>query len=215
MTRVGTSAFKVVIALSLLTIAVVFLANSVGFGFTSTTIDRSGPALLERIRTVEEFTAAEGNFIQDVDLENDTRFQFLWSSMTLPDFVSGERVVALVDGSVRAMVDFSNLDEDSIQVDEKASTIRITLPQPVLSDVDIDEKSVRIVARDRGFIDRVEDFFASNPTDDSPVFLAAEDMITEAAAESDLLDRGRASTEQFLRTFLTAAGFHNVNISWQ
>jgi hypothetical protein len=71
MTRVGTSAFKVIIALSLLTIAVVFTANSVGFGFgfTSTTIDRSGPALLERIREVEEFTAAEANFIQDVDLD--------------------------------------------------------------------------------------------------------------------------------------------------
>ena len=85
-------------------------------------------------------------------------------------------------GSVRATVDFSDLDEDAIKVVDE-STIQITLPEPVLSDADIDEKSLRILARDRGLADRVADVFAKNPTDDGPVFQAAEDLMNKAAGE--------------------------------
>ena len=77
-----------------------------------------------------DVTAAEGTYVQDVDIEVDPNF--------LPSFVSGERVIALVTGSVRATVDFSGLAEDSITVDEESNTIRITIPEPTLSDADID-----------------------------------------------------------------------------
>ena len=214
--RSGVTAFKTVIALviasSLLTIAAVMAIDRLnifdGFDlFGSETVDRSGPTMLERIRTLEEFTAAEGNFTQDVDIENDTKF--------VPGFVSGQRVVAIVTGSVGATVDFSRLDGDSVTVEEDSSTIRITLPQPTLSGAEIDEQSVRIVSRERGFADRVEDFFAENPTDDSPVFRTAKARIDKAADESELVERARANTEQWLRTFLAAAGFETVGITWQ
>ncbi len=117
-------------------------------------------------------------------------------------------------GSVRATVDFSGLDEGSIETDPESGTIRITLPEPVLGDADIDEKSVRFF-RERGLTDRIEDFFASNPTDDSPVFVAAEGKVKEAADESQLLDRARANTEAWLTAFLEVADFENVIISWQ
>ncbi len=195
-------ASKVVLAAALL-----FAGAQMYDTFASKTIDRSGPTILLGIRAVEEFTAAEGTFMQDVDIEVDPNF--------LPSFVSGERVVALVTGSVRATVDFRGLDEDSIEVDEESSTIRITIPEPILSDVDIDEKSVQFLDRERGFTDRIADVFATNPTDDSPVFVMAEGRIIEAAVESDLHDRGRANTEQWLRSFFAAAGFENVIINWQ
>ena len=174
--------------------------------FGSETIDRSGPTMLERIRTLEEFTAAEGNFTQDVDIQRDADW--------LPDFIAGERVVAIVTGSVRATVDFGEVDEDAIEVDEETSTIRISLPPPVLSDADIDEQSVRIISRERGLVDRVDDFFSGNPIDDRPVFQAAEARMVQAANESDLLARASANTEQWLRTFLGAAGFETVYITW-
>ena len=196
-------AFKVLLAAAVLLIAGALAYNIIA----CTTIDGSGPAILLGIRAVEEFTAAEGTYVQDVDIEVDPNF--------LPSFVSGERVIALVTGSVRATVDFSGLAEDSITVDEESNTIRITIPEPTLSDADIDEKSVRFLDRERGFTDRIADVFATNPTDDSPVFVKAEARISEAAVESDLLERGRANTEQWLRSFLTAAGFENVIINWQ
>lgn len=175
--------------------------------FASDTVDRSGATVLQQIRKLEEFTAAEGTFTQDVDLEQDAKY--------LPDFLKGERVVALVTGTVRATVDFSALDEDSIRVDESTNTIHLTLPDPVLSDGDIDEGSARIISRDRGLLDRADDFFSSNPTDDGPLYQAAERKVEAAAAQSDLVEEGRANTEAWLETFLGAAGFDHVEITWQ
>lgn len=193
-----------VITLSLVTIAAAMAINT--FDLVRT-VDRSGPTVLERIRTLEEFTAAEASFVQDVDLEDDPKY--------VPDILAGERVVALMGGSVRATVDFGELDEDSMTVDADSSTIRIELPEPVLSDADIEETSIRIVSRQRGVFNRFEDFFAANPTDDSPLFVAAAEMMNQAARESDLLARGRANTEQWLDTFLGAAGFETVIVTWQ
>ena len=174
--------------------------------FGSETVDRSGPALLQRIRTLEEFTAAEANFTQDVDLQDDANL--------LPDFIQGERVTALVTGSVRATVDFGQLDDDAVQVSDDRSTIRIRLPQPTLSDPEIDETSTRIVARQRGLLNRIEDAFSSNPFDDAKVYRAAQDKLGAAAEQSDVLEQARANTERWLTTFLQAAGFTNVEISW-
>ncbi len=189
-------------------LAVIVLVAIVTFDpFASDTVDRSGPTMLEQIRELEEFTAAEGSFTQDVDLEEDARY--------LPGFLKGERVVAMVTGTVRATVDFSGLDEDAVHVDESTNTIRLTLPEPVLSDADIDEASARIISRDRGLLDRADDFFSSNPTDDGPLYQAAEEKVEAAARESDLLAEARENTEQWLTTFLGAAGFEHVEITWQ
>ena len=50
--------------LGLLVVGVLYVVNPFG----DETVDRSGPTVLERIRKLEEFTAAEGTFTQDVDL---------------------------------------------------------------------------------------------------------------------------------------------------
>jgi hypothetical protein len=175
--------------------------------FGTTTVDRSGPAVVERIRELEEFTAAEGSFVQDVDIESDARF--------LPDFLKGERVVVIVSGDVRATVDFSGLDDDAVEVSEDGRSIALTLPQPVLQDADIDEAGTRVVSRQRGLIDRIGDAFASNPFDDSELYAEAQEKIDAAAAATDLEATARENTEEWLRTFLGAAGFDQVSVSWE
>ena len=207
-TRAGlgivATASLVLIALGLLALVFVGLLN-VWDPFGTTTVDRSGPAVLERIRTLEEFTAAEATFTQDVDLENDS---------FLPGFVKGERVTAIVTGSVRATVDFSDLGPNSVKVSDDGTSIQVTLPDPQLADAEIDEGSARIVSRARGIVDRIEDVFAGNPTDDSPVYEEAEKKLQAAAEQSDVIDQARTNTEQWLRTFLGAAGFDEVQINW-
>jgi hypothetical protein len=195
-----------VIAASSVVLVVALLATVLN-PFGSETIDRSGPTVLQQIRKLEEFTAAEGTFTQDVDLEEDAKY--------LPDFLSGQRVTALVTGSVRASVDFSQLDEDAIEVSDDGTTIRLTLPEPQLSDADIEESSARIINRNRGLIDRADDFFSENPTDDQPLYAAAEEKVAAAARESDLVEEARTNTEQWLTTFLGAAGFETVEVTWQ
>ena len=199
-----------IVALAVIAVCAVVLVVALAVNalnpFGTEEVDRSGPAVLEQIRDLQEFTAAEGNFTQDVDLETDANW--------VPSFISGQRVIALVTGTVRASVDFGQLDEDSIEVSDDGTTIRLTLPEPQLGDADIEESSARIIGRDRGLVDRVDDFFADNPTDDAELFEAAEEKVAAAASESDLVEQARANTETWLRTFLGAAGFDEVEISW-
>ena len=201
---VVATASLVVIALGLLALVVVGLLN-VWNPFGTTTVDRSGPAVLDRIRTLEEFTAAEANFTQDVDLENDN---------FLPGFIKGERVTAIVTGNVRATVDFGDLGPNSVTVSNDGTSIQLTLPEPQLTDPEIDVGSARIVSRDRGIVDRIADVFESNPIDDGPVYRAAEKKLQAAARNSDVLEQARTNTEQWLRTFLGAAGFDEITINW-
>lgn len=209
--RTGANVTAVTVSVALIAVCavvlVVALMMTVLNPFGSETVDRSGPAVLQQVRKLEEFTAAEGTFTQDVDLEQDAKY--------LPDFLAGQRVTALVTGTVRASVDFGALDEDAIEVSEDGTTIRLTLPEPVLGDAEIEESSARIIGRDRGLIDRVDDFFADNPTDDTQLYAAAEEKVAAAARESDLVEEARANTEQWLTTFLGAAGFDTVEITWQ
>ena len=175
--------------------------------FGTTTVDRSGPALLEQMKDLEEFTAAEAEFIQELDIEEDARF--------LPDVLKGRRITALISGSVRATVDFGDLNEDSVTVSEDGSQIQVRLPQPQLADAEIDESGIKILDRDRGLFDRIGEFFSENPFDDSELYDSAEEKLDEAARESDLIETARENTELWLTTFLTAAGFDEIQISWE
>ncbi len=206
--RSVTFVVVVVAVMVVLTLVLVAMGLFAAFDpFGRETVDRSGPAVLEQIRELQEFTAAEGSFTQDVDLEEDARY--------LPSVLAGRRVVALVTGTVRATVDFSQLDDDAVAVDDDRTTIRVMLPEPRLNPAEIDEESARVIARDRGVFDRVGDFFASNPIDDGPLYRAAREKVDAAAAESDLLEEGRATTDRWLTTFLGAAGFDEVVVEWQ
>src|SRR6056297_877796 len=82
-----------VIAVSLAALVVVGVLRAID-PFGTDEVDRSGATVVEQVRDLEEFTAAEGSFTQDVDIEEDTRF--------VPDFIRGERAVIIVSGTVRA-----------------------------------------------------------------------------------------------------------------
>lgn len=195
----------VVIALTLVALLVVGVVATFD-PFATNQIDRSAPAVLQKIQELERFTAAEGQFVQTVDFERDAKY--------LPSFLKGERVVASVQGNVAATVDFGSLGPDAVRVGDGGRSISLRLPAPELQPADIEESSTKILTRDRGVIDRAEDFFASSPTDDTPLYRAAEKKVDAAAAQSDLEQTARTNTERWFRAFLGAAGFDKVVISW-
>lgn len=187
-------------------VAVLALGVALFNPFRTETVDRSGPAVVERIRELEEFTAAQAEFVQDVDIESDAKY--------VPDAIKGERVVAIAEGSVRATVDFGDLDADTVTVSEDGTSIALALPPPVLQDAEVEESSTRIVARQRGVLDRIGDLVSANPYDDGDLYAAAEAKLNAAADESDIEATARANTEAWLETFLAAAGFDQVAVSW-
>ncbi|MGI8809641.1 MAG: DUF4230 domain-containing protein [Acidimicrobiales bacterium] len=174
--------------------------------FGSETIDRTQPALLQSLADLHEYHAATGNFQVIVDTEKDTRF--------VPSFIRGERTVFVAGGSVDAVVDFSRLDERSIQVSPDRTSVTVVLPTPTLAEPTVDPESSRVVSRDRGVLDRVGSAFSDNPTSERPLVLAAEEKMRESAAKSDLRAKAEDNTRRMLQGMLGALGFTSVNVTF-
>jgi hypothetical protein len=174
--------------------------------FGSETIDRTQPALLQSLADLSEYHAATANFQVIVDTEKDTKF--------VPSFIRGERTVYVAGGSVDAIVDFSQLDERSIQVSPDRSSVTVVLPAPTVADPAVDPEESRVVSRDRGILDRIGSAFSDNPSTERPLVLAAEEKMREAANASDLRAKAEQNTRKMLEGMLGALGYANVNVSF-
>jgi hypothetical protein len=174
--------------------------------FGSRTVDRSQPALLQSLEDLSRYQAASANLQVIVDTEKDAKF--------LPAIIRGERTVFVAAGSVDATVDFSALDERSIQVSEDRRSVTVTLPSPTLSPPRIDPKQSQVVSRERGLLDRLGSVFSSTPTSDRPLLLAAEQKMVTAATESDVRSRAEENTRSMLEGMLRALGYTDVAVTF-
>ena len=91
--------------------AVVVGQIGISLPFTQETKDHSPPLILNEIRDLAEFRAAEADFEVIVDRENDVKW--------VPSFIAGERVQFVAVGSIDATVDFSGVGADSVIYDEE------------------------------------------------------------------------------------------------
>ena len=85
----------------------------------------------------------------------------------MPSWVSGERTQLLATGTVDAYVDFTDLDEDGVQLSADGNSATITLPAPALGDPSVDPAQSRVLDRDRGLVQRVGDALEDDTTDDT------------------------------------------------
>lgn len=115
-------------------------------------------------------------------------------------------------GSVDATVDFSKLDERSIQVSEDRRSATIVLPEPAVSEAVVDPTQSRVASRSRGLLDRVGSVFSDSPTSDRSLYLAAQAKMGQAAAESDLRKRAEENTSHMLEGMLRGLGFNSVTV---
>ena len=174
--------------------------------FTTETVDRTGPALLEAVQDLSRYQAASGQFQVIVDLEEDARF--------IPDFIRGERTLFVASGSVDASVDFSAIGEGSITVSPDGEEVRITLPHAQLSDARVDPEASRVVARQRGLLDRLGGVFSDNPTGERQLYLLAGKKLEAAALEAGIRDRAEANTRAMLESMLASLGYEQVTVTF-
>lgn len=208
--RIGT-----VVVGGLVLMAVLAGAGSLGLGrflpsvpnpFSSKTVDRTQPALLKSLEDMSRYQAATANLQVIVDTEKDAKY--------LPSFIKGERTVFVAAGSVDASIDFSQLDERSIQVSEDRRTATITLPEPTVSPANVDPEQSRVASRDRGLLDRIGSVFSDSPTNDQPLYLAAQSKMQAAADQSDLRTRAEDNTRTMLQGMLRSLGFTSVTVQF-
>jgi len=171
--------------------------------FKSESVDRSQPALLERLNDLSEYRAASAELQVLIDVEEDIRF--------LPSFVAGQRVTFLAGGSVDGAVDFGSLGDDAVEID--GDEVTITLPAAEIVDVDVDPDRSYVVNRDRGVLDRIGGVFSDNPTGEQELYQLAEDKLAAAARDnSGLLTRAERNTQLMLEGLLRGLGFTSVEI---
>lgn len=176
---------------------------SISNPFSTTTVDRSPPALLKEINDLSRFEAAQGKFEATIDVEHDVSI--------LPSWVAGDRTVYIAQGTVDATVDFSAIGGDAVQEDANGK-VTITLPEPTLGKPALNSKASHVASRDRGLFNRIGGVFSDNPTSDREITLLAEKKLANAAKESRLVARAEKNTTAMLQGFLGRLGYTDVQV---
>jgi hypothetical protein len=175
--------------------------------FAETTVDRSGPAVLQSIRDLHEYHAATGTFQQIVDLEKDT---------ALPADLLGSRTLFIAQGTVDATVDFSTIGDGAVEVSDDRLSATITLPAPRLSDPRIDPTRSYVYDHDEGVFNEIGELFASDENSQQELYVVAQQRIrTSAEQGSGLIARAQENTRGMLVSMLTALGFKTVVVNFE
>jgi Protein of unknown function (DUF4230) len=175
--------------------------------FRAETVDRSGPAVLRSIEDIGEYRAAAGHFEVVIDLEKDT---------ALPSEILGERLLFVAVGSVDAGVDFSALDEDSVEVSSDRRSATITVPAVHFFDPVLDLDRSHVYDRDEGLLNELGGLFTDEPNYQQELYRLAEDKIGAAARQgSGIGARAEENTRQMLESLLGSLGFTTVIVQFE
>jgi len=149
--------------------------------FAESTTVRSEPALLQSITSLSRYEAASGSFQVVVDLSRRTRF--------LPPFIEGTDTLFVGQGTVIAFVDFSHLAGRDLRVSPGRTAVTVRLPEPQLAPATLDVRRSYVFAQQQGLLNRIGNFFSSNPNSQQQVYILAQQKIQDAAGHSPLLAR--------------------------
>ncbi len=175
--------------------------------FGTTSVDRSGPAVLQSIQDLGQFEAASGYYELVVDVEKDVR--------PVPSFLAGQRTLFIAAGSVDSGVNLSNLGEGAVEVNSDRTHATITLPAPTLSDPTIDYDRSYIYSQDRGIFDRLKGAVTDDSADTQQLYQLASQRLAEAASETDeLRERAEKNTRATLEGLLQPLGFTQVTVNF-
>jgi hypothetical protein len=174
--------------------------------FASRTTDRSQPVLLQSMRDLSRYVAADGTFQVIVDLQEDKN--------NVPDFLVNERTLFVGSGTVEEYVEFGSLNGNALKVDNEKKSIQITLPPPQQSTAALDMNKSYVVAEERGLLNRIGDAFRNDPNKQQRVYQMAQQRITDAAKSSGLDQRAEANTQKMLESLFTRLGFTSVSVTF-
>ena len=174
--------------------------------FADKTTDRSQPVLLQSMRDLSRYVAADGTFQVIVDLQENKE--------NVPDFLLNKRTLFVGSGTVEEYVDFGALTEGAMTIDEDKKSVTIELPAPQQSTAALDMERSYVVAEERGLLNRIGDAFKSDPGQQQRVYQMAQQRITEAARASGLDQRARDNTQKMLTSLLAQFGYTTVTVTY-
>jgi len=174
--------------------------------FASKTTDRSQPVVLKSIQDLNRFTAASGNFEVIIDVQKDKKY--------IPDVLFNERTLFVAVGTVDAYVDFSQLGEGAITIDQATRKVTIKLPPPQLEPPTINHDRSYVFSEQRGLANRIGDLFGGDPNQQQKLYQAGEQKIADAAKASELTKRAQDNTQKMLEQMLRSLGYDTIEITF-
>lgn len=204
-----TAVFLAVLAvLALVGLSLLFrLVTAITNPFGTDTVDRSGPVVLQALEDLSEYRAATGHFQVVLDVEESARF--------LPPALRGQRTLFVAVGSVDATVDLGALGDEAIEVSDDRTRVAIRLPRARLSEARVDLEESYVYERRRGLIDRIGELFSDSPDGERELYLLAQERLTDAARDTDLLQAAERNTRSMLEGMLRSLGFTDIEVAFR
>lgn len=215
-TRTADPRLRVAIAVAAVLLVALVIRSLDPFGWFGGTDDDSegataGDVTLLEIRETEELKVATGSFSVPVVVEAPRT----GLRQRLPEFVDGERIVAIYQGDVDATIDLRGLTEEGITADPVERSITVRVPAPQLSQPRIDHEKSRLLSHDRGLVQRTEDALGEGSLAvKEELDRAAVTAISRAAEESDLTDTAQTNGTEFLTLLCQRLGYDRVTIEY-
>lgn len=151
--------------------------------------------VVEGVRELNELSSVQ--WTESVNVTRESGYE------NIPRFLSGERVLLVAVGEVRAGTDLDGIEPQDVRVDDESITI--DLPEPEILSASLDEERTRIYDRDQGLLNlRPDDTLVEEAR------LEAEREIETAARENGILDYAEDGTEDGIRAFVQTLGFEEV-----
>ena len=172
--------------------------------FAETTVDRSQPTLLKSITALSRYEAASGSFQVIVDLAKRSSF--------LPSFIEGTDTLFVGAGSDIAFVDFSGLKGKDVMISPNRTRVTITLPPAQLEPAVLNVRQSYVFSEQQGFLNRIGNFFSSNPNSQQQVYILAQEKIQAAARRSPLVAQAQRNTMAMLTGLMRSLGFRQVTV---
>jgi hypothetical protein len=172
--------------------------------FERRTTVQASPVLVQSMRDLNKYVAAEGEFQVIVDVQEGRE--------NIPDVLYGQRTVVVGVGSVAAFVDFSQLAADDLSVSADGRAVTVTLPPPALDPPALNTEKSYVLAHEEGVANRIAGIFGNDPTDQLSYYRRAEQEIAAAAAQSDLAQRARTNTTAMLTNLFKQLGYTDITV---
>lgn len=177
------------IATAVVVLGLLWLTSLFSFKPNNTSVSHS--VVIERVQKVAKLVSSETT-LRDVVIYEDT-----WYGST-------KRSLVVVTGKVLAGID---LDTDrSVQIDEKARKITITLPQPKILGVEITE--MKTYDEQRGL------WNPFSAEDRDALFQRAREQLEQTSRDLKITETARQSARELLESMFTSNGY-SVEVVYQ
>ena len=160
----------------------------------------SDGAVVERIQRLSKLETAM--YTLDTVVEGEE------SNTLLPDALTGDHLLMIVQGETIAGIDLGQLKPENVVITESGAErdIKITLPPSTVFSTNIDNDHTRVYARETGL------FVKADPSLESKTRAKAQGQLQEAALNDHILDTATKNARATISALLQGLGFRHVEV---